>query len=203
MIRAIVFDMGGVLAHEQVGRARLAEFDQMLGWERGSLVQHLYSGPAWIAYSTGAMDGDDYWATVGAPLEASLPPDFVEFKDNFWGATLDLATVEMAWRLNQHYRIALLSNATPLLSQHLMQDPHFQDLFEVVVISAHVGMRKPDPAIFHFTAQLLDLPLSSCVLLDDKLRNTRAAEAEGMLAIEHRHATTSERVLRRLGVRLD
>ncbi len=203
MIRAIVFDMGGVLAHERVGRARLAEFDQMLGWEPGSLVLRLYSGSAWIAYSTGAMDVDDYWAAVGASLEASLPSDFIQFKDNFWGATLDLATVEMAWRLRQHYRIALLSNATPLLSQNLMQDPHFQDLFEVVIISAEVGMRKPDPAIFHLTGRLLELPLPSCALLDDKVRNTRAAEAEGMLAIEHHDATTSERALRRLGVRLD
>lgn len=203
MISAIVFDMGGVLAHERAGRTRLAEFDQMLGWEPGSLVQRLYSGPAWIAYSTGAMDVDDYWAAVGASLQASLPPDFVEFKDNFWGATLDLVTVEMAWRLRQHYRIALLSNATPLLSQHLMRESRFQNLFDVVIISAQVGLRKPDPAIFHLTGRLLELPLPSCVLIDDKVRNTRAAETEGMLAIEHRQAAATERALRRLGVKLD
>jgi putative hydrolase of the HAD superfamily len=199
MIRAIVFDMGGVLVHEYPGRERLAEFDQMLGWRPGSLVRHLYSGPAWIAYSTGAIDDHAYWEMVGVPLQASLPLDFVQFKDNFWCATLDLETVDLAWRLHRHNRIALLSNATPYLSQNLLQELSFQHLFDEVIISAHVGMRKPDPEIFRLTGQRLKLPLSTCVLVDDKVRNTRAAEAEGMLAIAHRDAATSEQTLRRFG----
>ena len=200
MIQAIVFDMGGVLVHDQGTRARLIEFDQLLGLRPGALHQRLFSGPAWIAYSTGAMDTDAYWAEVGADIESQLPSDFACFKDNFWGATLDLATVKLAWRLRQRYHIALLSNATPLLPQHLAQEPRLQGLFDVTVISALEGMRKPDPAIYHLTGQRLNLPLPACVLIDDKARNTRAALAEGMQAIEYQNASATERPLRQMGV---
>lgn len=203
MIQAIVFDMGGVLMREDGTRARLMEFDQILGWEPGALNQRLFSGPTWIAYSTGRLDTDAYWAEVGADVEPQLPSDFAHFKDNFWGAPLDEATVDLAWRLRRNYPIALLSNATPFLPQYLAQEPHMQNLFDVTVISALVGMRKPDPAIYHLTAQRLELPLSACVLIDDKTRNTLAAETEGMPAIVYQNAAQTERALREMNVLLD
>lgn len=203
MIQAIVFDMGNVLASEGWGRLRLAEFDKLLGWEPGTLLRRMCSGPIWEAYSTGALSPEAYWAQVGAPLQDRLPSDFVKFRDNFYGAELDRTMVDLAWRLRKHYRIALLSNATPLLSDGLLQDPLLQGLFHLQIISAQVGMRKPDPAIFHYTAQALDLPLSACVLIDDKLRNTRAAQAQGMQVIQHKDPSTTKQLLREMGVRLD
>lgn len=200
MIQAIVFDMGGVLVHDHQTRARLAEFDEMLGWQPGALHRRLFSGPAWNAYSTGKLDTETYWAEVGADIEPLLPSDFACFKDNFWRATLDPMTVELAWRLRQRYRIALLSNATTLLPQRLAQEERLQGLFEATVISALEGMRKPDPAIFYLTGQRLNLPLSACVLIDDKARNTRAAQAVGMPAIEHENAVATALSLRQLGV---
>lgn len=202
MIQAIVFDMGGVLVRDYGTRARLAEFDQMLGWRPGELHQRLFSGPAWIAYSTGKLDAEDYWAQVGADIAPLLPSDFADFRDNFQEATLDLATVELAWRLQRRYRIALLSNASPLLPQRLAQEPRLQGLFDVTVISALAGLRKPDPAIYHLTGQRLNLPLSACLLIDDKARNTIAAQTEGMLAVEHRSAQATARSLQQMGVLL-
>ena len=203
MIQAIVFDMGGVLVHDHGTRARLLEFDRILGWRPGTLHQRLYSGPTWNAYSTGRLSTEAYWGKVGAEIEPQLPSDFVQFKDNFWGATEDPATVDLAWRLRRHYPLALLSNATPFLPQHLAQEPRLHGLFDVTVISALVGMRKPDPAIYHFTAQRLDLPLSACVLIDDKSRNTFAAEAEGMPAVRYQNAVQAELSLQQMGVVLD
>ena len=202
MIQAVVFDMGGVLMSEQEGKVRLAEMDLLLGWKQGALHQRLYSGPAWEAYSTGKIDGDAYWAEVGADLEASLPPDFPSYRDNFHGAPLDTHTVELAWKLRTHYRIALLSNATYLLEPRLQQEPALRGLFDEIVISAHEGIRKPDPSIYLLTGQRLQLPLASCILIDDKKRNTGAARAVGMKAIEHRNAGETEQRLQELGMRI-
>ena len=202
MIQAIVFDMGGVLAHESWGRARLAEFDKLLGMEPGALVQRLFSGPVWEAYSTGALSPEAYWAQTGAPLEARLPHDFRRFMDNFWGAALDMATVLLAWRLRTRYQIVLLSNASPFLPGGLLREPHLQGLFDRVIISAYVGMRKPDPDIFRYTCQVLETPPPACVFVDDKVRNTLIAEEMGMKAVVHVDALDTERALRRLGVQL-
>ncbi len=202
MIQAIIFDMGGVLAHESWGRARLAEFDAMLGLTPGSLVSRLFSGEVWEAYSTGELSPEAYWSQTGAPLEKHLPRDFRRFKDNFWGAELDLAMVLLARRLRARYRIVLLSNAAPFLPGGLLQEPHLQGLFDRVIISAFVGMRKPNPDIFHYTCQSLALPPAACALIDDKARNTLAAQSLGMAAIAHVDALKTERALRRLGVRV-
>ena len=116
-IQAIIFDFGGVLVSESLVKARLAEFDRMLGWEPGDLHRRLYSGPAWEAVSTGVIDLSTYWSQVGLALEPLLPPDFPTFRDNFCCDVLDPAMVALAWRLRPCYRLALLSNATILAAR--------------------------------------------------------------------------------------
>jgi putative hydrolase of the HAD superfamily len=62
----------------------------------------------------------------------------------------------------------------------------WDELFDVVVISGEVGMRKPEPRIFDHTAGLLGLPPTACVMVDDLEHNVAAARAAGMAAVLHR-----------------
>ncbi|MGN6472213.1 MAG: HAD family hydrolase [Mycobacteriales bacterium] len=59
------------------------------------------------------------------------------------------------------------------------------ELFDVVVISGEVGMRKPEPGIFHLAAQRLGLAPEACVFVDDLAPNIRGAEAVGMVGVHH------------------
>jgi putative hydrolase of the HAD superfamily len=61
----------------------------------------------------------------------------------------------------------------------------FPSLFDAVVISCEVGMRKPEPEIFRHTAALLGLEPKECVFIDDIEANITAAEALGMTGIHH------------------
>ena len=61
----------------------------------------------------------------------------------------------------------------------------FPGLFDVVVISGEVGMRKPEERIFRHTAGLLGLTPQECVFIDDLEVNVAAAEAVGMTAVLH------------------
>ena len=66
------------------------------------------------------------------------------------------------------------------------------DMFDAVVISGEVGMRKPEPRIFHHTVELLDLKASDCVFVDDLPPNVRAATDLGMVGVLHEtYATTA------------
>jgi putative hydrolase of the HAD superfamily len=60
------------------------------------------------------------------------------------------------------------------------------DLFELVVDSAFVGMRKPEPEIYALTLDRLGLPASSCVFVDDIDLNCDAAREAGMHAVHFR-----------------
>ncbi|HID34732.1 MAG TPA: HAD family phosphatase [Anaerolineae bacterium] len=203
MIWAVIFDMGGVLVHMHASNALLAAYDALLGLEPGSLRMRLYSGPAWEAVSKGEIALEDYWREVGEPFEASLPPEFLGYRDNFFRATLDLATVRLAWRLRSRHPIGLLSNATTILARDIATEPRFAGLFDAVVISAIEGYRKPEPEAFLIAAQRLNLPPDACVLIDDKERNTEAARAVGMHAVRYEHALQAEWALRAMGVRVD
>jgi putative hydrolase of the HAD superfamily len=82
-------------------------------------------------------------------------------------------------------RAALLTNNVrewePLWRSKL---PEVDELFEVIVDSAFVGLRKPDPAIFELTLERLGgVAPQRCVFLDDLDVNCEAARALGMAAV--------------------
>jgi putative hydrolase of the HAD superfamily len=71
----------------------------------------------------------------------------------------------------------------------------FPDLFDAVVISGEIGMRKPEARIFQHAAGLLGLDPRECVFIDDIQANITAAERTGFTAILHTDATeTAARV---------
>lgn len=64
----------------------------------------------------------------------------------------------------------------------------FPALFDAVVISGEVGMRKPEPRIFEFAASQLGLTPAECVFIDDFAVNVEAATSCGMTAVLHETA---------------
>lgn len=79
-------------------------------------------------------------------------------------------------------RTALLSN-----SWGNTYPPHlFDGMFDVVVISGEVGMRKPEPEIYEYTLDQMQLPAPECVFVDDLRHNVDAAVGMGIVGIHHR-----------------
>ena len=79
----------------------------------------------------------------------------------------------------------------------------FPDMFDAVVISAEVGMRKPEPRIFQHVAELLGLPPQECVFIDDIQANITAAEQIGFTGVLHNAAAdTAQQVADLLGISL-
>jgi epoxide hydrolase-like predicted phosphatase len=61
----------------------------------------------------------------------------------------------------------------------------WEQMFDVVVISGEVGMRKPEPEIFAHTLEQLGLTAPQCVFVDDLWHNVDAAVALGFVGIRH------------------
>lgn len=64
-------------------------------------------------------------------------------------------------------------------------------LFDAVVISGEVGLRKPDPAIYALAAERLGLPPTQIVFVDDLAANVRGAVATGMVGVRHSDVATT------------
>jgi len=61
----------------------------------------------------------------------------------------------------------------------------WNDMFECVVISHEVGLRKPDPAIFELAISTLGVSAGECVFVDDLHTNVAAAVEFGMIGVHH------------------
>lgn len=116
----------------------------------------------------------------------------------------------------QPFIIAALSNTSIFPADHAYNDPttpsaqfatHLRSLFDLYVSSAHVGLRKPDPAIYAHTLQSLRalaaqkgwfgrhvLQAADVVFLDDIGSNLRTARAAGMRTIKVQLGQTDKAV---------
>jgi putative hydrolase of the HAD superfamily len=87
-------------------------------------------------------------------------------------------------------RMALLTNNVrewePLWRAKL---PEIDEIFELVVDSAFVGMRKPEPEIYELTLERLgDVEAPDCLFVDDLEPNCQTARSLGMTAVQFHDA---------------
>jgi putative hydrolase of the HAD superfamily len=73
-----------------------------------------------------------------------------------------------------------------------------RELFDAVVISAEVGLHKPQPEIYLLAAERLEQDPEQCVFVDDLRENCAGAEAVGMTSVLHRSADETMARLREL-----
>jgi len=78
--------------------------------------------------------------------------------------------------------------------------PHglLRELFDGVVLSGEVGVRKPAPRIYELGAEAIGLAPSSCVFVDDLPFNLPPAQELGMATIHHTSAASTIAALERL-----
>jgi epoxide hydrolase-like predicted phosphatase len=85
---------------------------------------------------------------------------------------------------DEGFRTALVTNNVAEFSAHWRAMLPVDELFELIVDSSEVGVRKPDPAIYHLTLERLGGVLPHrAVFLDDFAGNVEAATALGLHGI--------------------
>jgi len=72
------------------------------------------------------------------------------------------------------------------------------ELFDGVVISGDVGIRKPEPRIYELALDAIGLPAEEIVFVDDLPGNLKPARALGMATVHHRTASETVPELERL-----
>ena len=80
------------------------------------------------------------------------------------------------------YKVGMLSNSW---GESLYPRDRIDHLFDVMVISGEVGMRKPEPEIFAHVLDLLGVAAADAVFVDDLEHNVRAAEGLGLVGVHH------------------
>jgi putative hydrolase of the HAD superfamily len=123
--------------------------------------------------------------TTGDPVEA----DGLVAR-MFAGAGADTRMVNAVRKARESgLKTGLLSNSWGNRDSYRFE--HFDTLFDAVVISGEVGLRKPDPEIYALAARELSVPPGACVFVDDIAANVRGAVAAGMAGIHHTDTGTT------------
>ncbi len=129
-------------------------------------------------HSLGHISTDQYLAIMAK--ETGFSPE--ECRQRLRGQwVLNEPLVAFYQQLKAKYKLGLLSNVGGDLRTTLPIE--VQQLFDVIVPSAEVGLMKPDPALFRLIADKLAVKPAEAVMIDDMPVNCAGAEAAGMQAI--------------------
>jgi epoxide hydrolase-like predicted phosphatase len=182
-IRAIVFDMGGVLVRNMVPepRVRLAEKHNLTPMGLEDLI---FGNPAAALATRGEAKTLELWEHVRTTLNLDSR-DLPAFIQTFWSSDrLDEELVDFIRTLRPRYKTGLLSNAWDDTRASLnARYPHLMEIFDVSVFSAEVKLAKPDPRIYHWIMDQLGVTPEETIFVDDFIENVEAASALGMQAI--------------------
>jgi epoxide hydrolase-like predicted phosphatase len=77
-------------------------------------------------------------------------------------------------------------------------DYDVDELFDAIVLSGRLGIRKPDPRIYRHAAEAVGVPTGECIFVDDLGGNLKPAKALGMATIRHTEASSTIAQLERL-----
>ncbi len=96
------------------------------------------------------------------------------------------------------FRTALLTNNVREWESSWRSMLPVEELFETVVDSAFVGVRKPDPRIYELTLGRVGLRPESCIFIDDMEINCEAAAGLGLHAVHFRETAQARREIHSL-----
>jgi putative hydrolase of the HAD superfamily len=207
-IRAVISDFGGVLtnplseAFAAMQRSSDISFEA-LGTALARLAEEDGVHPL-FELETGRLSEHDFLARLGEALSQDLgqPVELHGFGEAYFAELKPNQPMldRMRELRARGYRMALLTNNVrewqPLWRPVLPID----EIFEVLVDSGFVGIRKPDAEIYELTLERLGLPAEACLFVDDTEVNCDAARALGMAAV---HFRDTEQTLAEMSAALD
>ncbi len=181
-IRAIVFDVGGVLEITPDLGVN-AKWEQQLRLKPGELDERLSS--VWRGGSLGTLAEEQVHSSIGKILGMS-EAQVSAFMDDVWQEYLGTLNVELSEYLRSlrpQYQTAILSNSFVGARRKEQERYHFDELCDLIIYSHEVGMSKPDRRIYELTCERLGVQPAEIIFLDDQEPNLVAAREFGMQAI--------------------
>ena len=190
MIEAVIWDFGGVLTSSPFEAFARFEAERGLPADiirRTNAANHLEN--AWARFERGEVDietFDELFATESLALGAG-----VRGRDVLPLLAGDLRSemVEALRRTGSRLKTGCITNNLPAnaigsAGGRTLYIAEVMALFDHVIESAKIGLRKPDPRIYRMMVEALGVDARRCVYLDDLGVNLKPAREMGMTTIK-------------------
>ncbi len=200
-IQAVVFDFGNVLGFFSHRRAaeQLARYappnvtvEDLLTFVSDADQEH--------AYEEGRLSTAEILARLRRRFDVHGEDEQLELAiaDMF---TPNEPVCSLIPLLHGRYRLLLLSNTNDIHYRfYRKQYASTLDLFDALIVSHEVGIRKPDARIYHHTQARAGCPAEQCLFVDDMPVNIAAARACGWQGIVYRKGDDLRKLLIQAGV---
>jgi len=199
MIKAIIFDFGGVLVD---WNPRYLYADVFSDTEKMEWFLHEVCSTAWnLEQDRGRSFAD------GIALLEKQHSAFQKEIRLFWEGWPKmlkeeiLETVTLLPQLKQNYAVYGLTNWSAETFPMLMDRFDFVQLFDDIVVSGDEGLVKPDKSIYELLLKRYNLLAQECIFIDDNIDNVKAAEQLGFSAILYKNSDYLKQDLSSLGVK--
>lgn len=197
MIRAVIFDYGGVLVRVE-DRSVHQRWEERLVLTEGNLPAEVWDSDISVEAALGLATPDDVWAYLAERF--GLTADAIgELRRDFFAAdVLDERLVAFIRSLRPRYKTAILSNAWSDARDVFTRVHGLDTVVDTILISAEVGLLKPDPRMFALAAARLGVAPQEAIFVDDVPRNVDGAQAAGMHGIHFQSTDQTTAEIRRL-----
>ena len=185
VIRAVVFDIGGVLEiTPDLGVDR--RWEARLGLPAGGMGERM--DDVWTGGALGTVTLDDVHRAIRDRLGLD-GQQLTAFMADIWRQYLGSANTELieyARGLRPRYRTGILSNSFVGAREREQAAYGFEDLVDEIVYSHEAGMAKPDPRIYALACDRLGARAGETVFLDDTEQCVAGARDVGIYAVHYR-----------------
>lgn len=185
-IRAVVFDIGGVLE-------RVDDMSWLLPWGRAAgMPEHeietrLSMFDVDDAVATGRLSESEFRAMYADALglDEAGADEFMQTMWTWYCGELDQGMFDFAAGLRPGFITAILSNSADGARREEQARYGFEQLVDHVIYSHEVGLAKPDPRIYALTCTRLGVEPAEIVFIDDTPLVVESARAFGWHAVLH------------------
>jgi len=184
MIKAVFWDFGGVITSSPF--ENFAEWERSHGHPEGTIrgINATNSDSnAWAKFERSEIDREEFcrvFETEAAGLGLEIPGEVVL---ECVITEVRPFMVEALARVGENYRTAVLTNNF-VSGEGTTQIHDVLELFDVVVESSKVGVRKPDREFYELACRMAEVEPSEVVFLDDLGINLKPARAMGMTTLK-------------------
>lgn len=196
MIKAVIFDLGGVILRTEYDSPRhhLAE---KLGVDYEDLLRAVFQSESCQLASLGRVSADEHWLNVTRLLKR--PPTDTDLirREFFAGDVIDRTLLDFIRSLRPRYKTGLLSNGWSDLREYTRLN-HFDDAFDGMTISAEAGIVKPSAGAYELSLKQLGVNADEAVFVDDFIENVEGARAVGISAVHFKGVEGMMKELKKL-----
>lgn len=199
MIKALLFDIGGVILRTEDKRPR-QQLEKRLGLQAGEAEYLVFNSEMGQQAQKGQITTAQLWQWLQNHLHLD-DNGLRQFQEEFWaGDRIDWRLIELIRVLHTSYQTAIISNAMDNLDQTVAQFDPDGNLFDCVVGSAYEKMMKPSPEIFLRTLDRLQVAANQAIFVDDFAHNIAGAQQVGLLTVHFNPAIDLLCEFKHLGV---